>query len=115
MVLCQDTDYLLLDEPLNILDIKHAAITMHLLRRAADELDKTIITVLHDIKFAAAHSDRVIGMKDGRIFCDGWPDEVFTPNYLSKLFEIEMYVQVQDKQTIDNYFTGVPRQITGAE
>lgn len=43
------------------------------------------------------------------------PDEVLTPNYLSKLFEIEMCVQVQDKQTIDNYFTGVPRQITGAE
>ncbi|MES5100568.1 ATP-binding cassette domain-containing protein [Agrobacterium sp. BA1120] len=112
MVLCQDTDYLLLDEPLNSLDIKHAAITMHLLRRAADELNKTIITVLHDINFAAAHSDRVIGMKDGRIFCDGGPDQVFTPDNLSKLFEIEMSVQVQDKQTIVNYFTAVPLRTT---
>lgn len=104
MVLCQDTDYLLLDEPLNSLDIKHAAITMQLLRRAADELDKTIVTVLHDINFAAAHSDRVIGMKDGRIFCDGRPDEVFTPDCLAKLFEVEMSVRVWEKQTIINYF-----------
>lgn len=104
MVLCQDTDYLLLDEPLNSLDIKHAAITMQLLRRAADELGKTIVTVLHDINFAAAHSDRVIGMKDGRIFCDGRPDEVFTPDCLSKLFEMEMSVRVWEKQTIINYF-----------
>lgn len=104
MVLCQDTDYLLLDEPLNSLDIKHAAITMQLLRRAADELGKTIVTVLHDINFAAAHSDRVIAMKDGRIFCDGRPEEVFTPDCLSRLFEMEMGVQVWEKQTIINYF-----------
>jgi iron complex transport system ATP-binding protein len=110
MVLCQDTDYLLLDEPLNSLDIKHAAITMQLLRRAADELDKTIVTVLHDINFAAAHSDRVIGMKDGRIFCDGRPDEVFAPDCLSKLFEMEMSVRVWEKQTIINYFTAVSRR-----
>lgn len=104
MVLCQDTDYLLLDEPLNSLDIKHAAITMQLLRRAADELGKTIVTVLHDINFAAAHSDRVIGMKEGRIFCDGRPDEVFTPDCLSELFEMDMSVRVWEKQTIINYF-----------
>lgn len=104
MVLCQDTDYLLLDEPLNSLDIKHAAITMQLLRRAADELDKTIVTVLHDINFAAAHSDRVIGMKDGRIFCDGRLDDVFTTDCLSNLFEMEMSIQVWQKQTIINYF-----------
>jgi len=49
MVICQDTDYVLLDEPLNNLDMKHAVAMMKLLRRASDELGKTIITVLHDI------------------------------------------------------------------
>ncbi|HSU10124.1 MAG TPA: ATP-binding cassette domain-containing protein, partial [Pseudonocardia sp.] len=38
MALCQDTDYVLLDEPLNNLDMRHAVSMMRRLRRAADEL-----------------------------------------------------------------------------
>jgi iron complex transport system ATP-binding protein len=53
MVLCQDTDYLLLDEPLNNLDMKHASSMMKMLRKAADELNKTVVVVLHDINFAS--------------------------------------------------------------
>ena len=47
MVLCQDTDYVLLDEPLNSLDMKHSVDMMQLLRKTADELNKTIVLVLH--------------------------------------------------------------------
>lgn len=49
MVLAQDTDYLLLDEPLNNLDAQHSVQMMTQLRRAADELGRTIVIVLHDI------------------------------------------------------------------
>lgn len=65
MVLCQDTEYVLLDEPLNNLDMKHAVIMMKLLRRAADELGKTIILVIHDINFASVYSDHIIAMRAG--------------------------------------------------
>src|SRR5690606_27644757 len=70
MVLCQDTDYLLLDEPLNNLDMRHAAQAMAHIRRMADELEKTVIVVIHDINFAAYHADRIVAMKDGRIVAD---------------------------------------------
>ncbi|WP_313159304.1 iron ABC transporter ATP-binding protein, partial [Mixta calida] len=63
MVLCQNTDYVLLDEPLNNLDMKHSVAMMKQLRRAADELHKTIILVIHDINFASAWSDHIIAMK----------------------------------------------------
>lgn len=43
MVLCQDTDYVLLDEPLNNLDMRHAVEMMQLLQRAARELGRTLI------------------------------------------------------------------------
>ncbi|MDD9334310.1 MAG: ATP-binding cassette domain-containing protein, partial [Bartonella sp.] len=43
MVICQDTDYLLLDEPLNNLDMKHSVSMIKQLRRTADELKKTIL------------------------------------------------------------------------
>ncbi len=68
MVLCQDTSYILLDEPLNNLDMKHCVAMMKQLRRAADELHKTIILVIHDINFASAYSDHIIAMKMVRSF-----------------------------------------------
>ena len=49
MVIAQDTEYVLLDEPTNDLDIHHAANLMMTVRRLCDELSKTVILVLHEI------------------------------------------------------------------
>ena len=49
MVIAQDTEYVLLDEPTNDLDIYHAAILMKIVRRLCDVLGKTVILVLHEI------------------------------------------------------------------
>ena len=49
MVIAQDTEYVLLDEPTNDLDIHHAANLMKIVRRLCDELSKTVILVLHEI------------------------------------------------------------------
>ncbi|MGR7994024.1 iron ABC transporter ATP-binding protein [Xanthobacter sp. ZOL 2024] len=92
MVLAQDTDYLLLDEPLNNLDMKHAAATMRLLRRAADELGKTVVVVLHDINFASCHADRVVAMKAGRLAFEGAPSELMRPEVLHAIYDMEIQV-----------------------
>ena len=49
MVIAQDTEYVLLDEPTNDRDIHHAANLMKTVRRLCDELSKTVILVLHEI------------------------------------------------------------------
>ena len=49
MVIAQDTEYVLLDEPTNNLDIHHATNLMKIVRRLYDELNKTVILVLHEI------------------------------------------------------------------
>src|SRR5690606_38964503 len=67
MVLCQDTPYILLDEPLNNLDMAHAVSMMKLLRRLVCERQKTVVVVLHDINFASCYADHIIAMKDGRV------------------------------------------------
>src|SRR5690606_31214841 len=64
MVMCQDTDYLLLDEPLNNLDIRHTVDIMRLVRQTAHERGKTVVVVLHDINMASAYSDSILAMKD---------------------------------------------------
>ena len=53
MTLAQDTEYILLDEPLNNLDIKHILEVMHLLKKLVEEQNKTIILVVHDINIAS--------------------------------------------------------------
>ncbi|MDF2048209.1 ATP-binding cassette domain-containing protein [Microbacterium sp. Kw_RZR3] len=86
MVLAQDTDYILLDEPLNNLDMKHAVAMMGQLRRAADELGKTIVIVVHDINFAAAYADRIVALSDGRVAHVGTPDDLMTSSTLENVF-----------------------------
>ena len=58
-----DTDYILLDEPLNNLDMNYAVQMMQILKRLVDELGKTILIVLHDINFAASYADEIVAMK----------------------------------------------------
>lgn len=86
MVLAQDTEYVLLDEPLNNLDMQHAVAMMARLRRAADELGKTVVLVVHDINFASAYADRVVAMTEGRVRYVGTPREVMTDAVLSDVF-----------------------------
>ena len=92
MVLAQDTDYLLLDEPLNNLDAQHSVQMMGQLRRAADELGRTIVIVLHDINFAAAYSDYIIAMENGRIAEHGTPDEIIRDDVLTRVFRTPVTV-----------------------
>ncbi|WP_285136347.1 ATP-binding cassette domain-containing protein [Microbacterium sp. lyk4-40-TSB-66] len=93
MVLAQDTDYILLDEPLNNLDIKHAVAMMGRLRRAADELGKTIVIVVHDVNFAAAYADRIIALSEGRVVHVGTPDELMTSSTLQEVFGTPVQVR----------------------
>ena len=88
MVICQDTDYVLLDEPLNNLDMRHSVIMMQHLRRIATELGKTIVIVVHDINFASVYSDTIIAMRDGHVVVQGTPDEVIYDMYIP-IHEIE--------------------------
>ncbi|WP_269937498.1 iron ABC transporter ATP-binding protein [Arthrobacter sp. HY1533] len=92
MVLAQDTDYVLLDEPLNNLDMKHAAQMMALLQRAAAELGRTIVVVLHDINFAAHYADHICAVKDGLVVEFGTPAEIMTDEVLSRVFDTPVQV-----------------------
>lgn len=87
MAIAQDTDHLLLDEPLNNLDPRHAVGLMKLLRRLADERDMTIVVVMHDINVAAQYADDVVAMRDGRVEHHGPVAEVITAHNLSRLYE----------------------------
>lgn len=92
MVLTQETEYVLLDEPLNNLDVARSVQMMEHLKRAASEFGRTILTVIHDINFAAKYSDRICAMKDGQIAAFGTVKEIMDSQVLTDIFETKIEI-----------------------
>jgi iron complex transport system ATP-binding protein len=104
MVIAQDTEYILLDEPLNNLDMKHSVQIMKILRRLVDELGKTVVIVLHDINFASVYSDRIVAMKDGKVVKDGPTEEIIQSEALSEIYDMEIPIHEMNNCRICVYF-----------
>lgn len=92
MAYCQGTGTLLLDEPLNNLDIFHARQLMRTLRRIASEEGRTVVIVLHDLNHASAYADRIVAMQDGRIVAHGPTAEIISPDVLKRVFGYDIPV-----------------------
>ncbi|MFP8968254.1 Fe(3+) dicitrate ABC transporter ATP-binding protein FecE [Pokkaliibacter sp. CJK22405] len=88
MVLAQQTDYLLLDEPTTYLDMSHQVELMDLLGQLHQQ-GKTVVTVLHDINQACRYCDHLVVMKAGRIVTEGAPAEVMTEQLLAEVFGLD--------------------------
>jgi len=104
MVIAQDTDYILLDEPLNNLDMKHSVQIMKILRKLVDELGKTVVIVLHDINFASVYSDHIVALKDGRVVKDGPTNDIINSDALKEIYDMDIPVQEQNGCRICVYF-----------
>ncbi len=104
MVICQDTDYILLDEPLNNLDMKHAVQIMRVLRRMVTDLNKTILLVIHDINFASCHSDTIVALKDGRVVRQGPVEQIIDCDALHEIYEMPIRIEEIDGNRIGIYF-----------
>ncbi|WP_201544824.1 ABC transporter ATP-binding protein [Psychrobacter immobilis] len=92
MIVCQDTPYLLLDEPLNNLDMYHAGRLMRELRDLSHTEQKTVVIVLHDINQAAQFADTVVTMKEGRVLATGAPVNVLTHETMKELYKVDVTV-----------------------
>lgn len=92
MVIAQDTEYVLLDEPTNNLDIYHATNMMKTVRRLCDELGKTVILVLHEINYVAFYSDYICAFKNGKIAKFGTVEEVMTKENLSEIYQVDFEI-----------------------
>ena len=104
MVIAQDTDYILLDEPTNNLDIYHATNLMKTVRRLCDELGKTVILVLHEINYAAFYSDYICAFVDGRIARFGTVEEVMTKQTLSDIYRVDFEMMEIEGKPLSIYY-----------
>lgn len=92
MVFCQSTPFILLDEPLNNLDIFHENNLLRLIKQKVQSEKSTVVTVLHDINHAIAYADNIIALKDGELMFHGAPQEVITPENIYDLFGVKTEV-----------------------
>lgn len=86
--ICQDTQMIALDEPVNNLDPRHQIALLRLLRKLADE-GRTIICVLHDLNAILQNCDRCILLNDGKVFAYGCTDDVLTEENIRILYRID--------------------------
>lgn len=107
LLLCQDSEIILLDEPLNHLDMKHSHELMRLLQNMTTNLNKTVVVVMHDVNMCMQYGDEVIAFKEGQIIDKGPVEETLTQELLRDIFELDFeiikhknkpYVLVVDKE-----------------
>ncbi|MDU4694829.1 MAG: ABC transporter ATP-binding protein [Paenibacillus sp.] len=107
MVIAQNTEYVLLDEPLNNLDMNHSVQIMKVLRRLVDELGKTVILVIHDINFASCYSDYIVALKEGKVVKEGPTAEIIEPSVLREVYDMDIPVQEIGGNKICVYFNAI--------
>lgn len=105
MVIAQNTEYIILDEPLNNLDMKHSVQIMKVLRRLADELGKTVLIVIHDINFASVYSDQIVALKNGRLIREGRTEDMITTEALQEIYDMHIPIEQYGHHRIGIYFS----------
>ncbi len=104
MVIAQDTDYVLLDEPTNNLDIYHASNMMKMVRKLCDELGKTVVLVLHEINYAAFYSDYICAFVGGKIEKIGTVNEVMTKENLYEIYNVDFEIMEIEGKPLSIYY-----------
>ncbi|WP_316311609.1 ABC transporter ATP-binding protein, partial [Clavibacter michiganensis] len=92
LVVAQQAETLLLDEPTTYLDLAHQLDVLRLVRRLNREQGSTVVMVLHDLSLAARYSDRLVVLHDGGVVADGTPHDVLTPEVLETAFGLHARV-----------------------
>lgn len=100
MLLAQDADCLLLDEPISALDITHQIEILALVQSLARQKSLSVAVVLHDINMAARFCDRIHALKAGRIIASGTPEEMMTADILKEIYGLEMNVMPHPSRSV---------------
>ena len=94
--IAQDTPWVILDEPVSALDVKHQAEIMVVLERLRREKGKTIIAILHDLNLAAEFCTQLILMKSGHVYKAGAMQEVLCKEVLEAVYEMRFEFLARD-------------------
>ena len=89
MTLAQETEIIMLDEPTTYLDLSYQLEVLEILQKLNREKQITVVVVLHEINNAFRFADHIVGLKKGKIICEGRPMEVINKETLKVIYGIE--------------------------
>ena len=92
MIIAQNTDILLLDEPTTFLDINYQIKFLESLKNLIQIKKFSIMTVLHDVNLAARFCDRIAILKGGKLIDINTPEKVLNKENFKKGFDIDSHV-----------------------
>ncbi|MFL2100248.1 ABC transporter ATP-binding protein [Desemzia sp. FAM 24101] len=98
MTIAQETDIIMLDEPTTYLDLSYQQEILQLLSRLNQTVGLTIVMVLHELNNACKYGDNIIGMKSGKLICQGPPCKSITKESLHELYGIEAKLQISEDE-----------------
>lgn len=104
MIIAQDTEYVLLDEPTNNLDIYHSTNMMKIAKKLCYELGKTVVMVLHDINYASFYSDYICAFSSGKIELFSTAKDVINKDLLSRLYQTDLEVVDFENKNLCIYY-----------
>ena len=110
LVLAQDTDILLLDEPTTYLDIAYQVEILDCLAKLNEIKKTTIVAILHDINLSIRYADHIFAMKKGELIAEGNPKDIITPELMRTIYGMESTI-ITDPETGDPYV--IPRSKVG--
>lgn len=100
MILAQQTDIILLDEPLSSLDLKHSVQFVNMLKEICKKENKTVLMIVHDLNVASMAADTIIALKDGKLQACGCVEEVIEKDSLFDIFGVDFCVETVDNRQI---------------
>jgi iron-chelate-transporting ATPase len=92
MLVAQDAECLLLDEPIAALDLAHQLEVLTLARQLSHQRGLSIVVVLHDVNMAARFCDDIVALHSGRLVARGTPEQIVRPGILQEIYGVEIGV-----------------------
>lgn len=98
MTLAQETDIIMLDEPTTYLDMSYQLEVLQVLEKLNKEKNITIVMVLHELNNACRFASNIIGLRKGKIVCEGIPKESITKENLKEIYGIDVKLQLSENE-----------------
>ncbi len=102
--LAQEPEILMLDEPTSHLDIGHQTIVLNLIKRKCLSDGIPVLMIAHDLNLAAAYCDRLLLLKNGRVFAEGTPSEVLTKRNIESVYDTSVEIITEESLSYPHIF-----------
>lgn len=96
MTLAQETEIIMLDEPTTYLDMSYQLEVLEVLKKLNKEKNITVVIVLHELNNACRFADNIIGLKKGKIICEGKPTDVINKETLKEIYGIDASLRLSE-------------------